>query len=78
MDGTGLEGNWQNASVTEKTNWNMTNEDMEDVKKALETSGTFATDIFKTKESSREQCNDAVQRMKNGELHGAIAEKRWF
>ena len=56
----------------------MTNEDMEDVKKALETSGTFATDIFKTKESSREQCNDAVQRMKNGELHGAIAEKRWF
>ena len=60
-------GDWNHSSVTEKTNWNLTEKDIKDIQSALADSGVFETDIVETKETNREQCNDAVQRMKNGD-----------
>lgn len=63
----GPEGDWNQASVTEKTNWNLTENDMEDIESALADYGAFETDVVENKETNREQCNDAVQRIKNGD-----------
>ena len=67
LEGIGAVGGWNKVRPEYRKNWNLTDDDMLDIENALEANSVFETEIVKTKETTIEQCNDAVQRMKQGD-----------
>ena len=63
----GSEGGWNEAPNHVKKNWNLTEIDMKDIEEALEEDSVFATNNVVTRESSVNDCNDAMERMKRGD-----------
>ncbi|MBO6163191.1 MAG: hypothetical protein J6O53_08035 [Eubacterium sp.] len=67
LEGIGAVGGWNSVSAEHRKNWNLTDDDMNDIETALQNNSVFETEIVKTKETTVAQCNDAVQRMKLGD-----------
>ena len=68
MEGVGADGGWNEVSYEERNNWNLTDQDMHDIEEALESNDRFETEIVKTDESTVDQVNDSVERMKKGDV----------
>ena len=68
MEGVGAEGGWNEVSYEERNNWNLTDQDMDDIEEALENNAKFETEIVKTDESTVDQANDSLERMKRGDV----------
>ena len=58
---------WNDRPLYEKNNWNVGERDAEDIKLAIEERSVFVDKQVETKESSVEQCNEAVQAMEAGD-----------
>ena len=67
FSGVGAEGKWNESSPVDRNNWNLTDEDMKDIEAALKTKNVFTSQMVVTNETSLEQANDSLKRMKKGD-----------
>lgn len=67
FSGLGAEGKWNETSPVDRNNWNLTDEDMKDIEAALKTKNVFTSQMVVTNETSLEQANDSLKRMKKGD-----------